>query len=245
MSVIKIEPFEIVSEEVTFFNQIFLVEKRALNLPEPFFEHQKRYKIIKGYIVEGRKFFVKEYLSHFEEGDKEWENLFFLKRLGFNVPKPIFRLKSSKQYLLATLALDGTPLSQLLIEDKDQNNFFLKALGELLVRLHKQNLYHQDCYLNHFFWDEKTKTLGFLDVSRILVNPRFSLKYRIKDLAQLGYSFEEYLGKNAPSLFQKFLSYYLDLFGIKLKWLVKSLVKFKVWLIRKRTERARKKGKAL
>jgi tRNA A-37 threonylcarbamoyl transferase component Bud32 len=245
MGVIKIDPFEVVSEEVTFFNQIFLVEKRALNLPEPFFEHQKKYKIIKGYIVEGRKFFVKEYLSHFEEGDKEWENLFFLKRFGFNVPKPIFRLKSSKQYLLATLALDGTPLSQLLIEDKDRNNFFLKALGELLVRLHKQNLYHQDCYLNHFFWDEKTKTLGFLDVSRVLINPRFSLKYRIKDLAQLGYSFEEYLGKDASPPFQKFLSYYLDFSGTKLKWLIKSLVKIKVWLIRKRTERARKKGKIL
>jgi len=245
MNIIKIGPFEVVSEEVTFFNQIFLIEKRALNLPEPFFEHQKRYKIVKGYIVEGKKFFVKEYLSHFEEGDKEWENLFFLGRLGFNVPKPIFRLKSSKQYLLATLALNGTPLSQLLIEDKDQNNFFLKALGELLVRLHKQNLYHQDCYLNHFFWDEKTKTLGFLDVSRILVNPRFSLKYRIKDLAQLGYSFEEYLGKNAPSLFQKFLSYYLDLSKIKLKWLIKSLVKFKVWLIRWRTKQAKKRGKRL
>jgi hypothetical protein len=78
-----------------------------------------------------------------------------------------------------------------------------------------------------------------------LVNPRFSLKYRIKDLAQLGYSFEEYLGKDASPSFQKFLSYYLDFSGTKLKWLIKSLVKFKVWLIRKRTERARKKGKIL
>uniref|UniRef100_A0A7C4NST1 Lipopolysaccharide kinase n=1 Tax=Thermodesulfobacterium geofontis TaxID=1295609 RepID=A0A7C4NST1_9BACT len=245
MSIIKIEPFEVVSEEVTFFNQIFLAEKRALNLPEPFFEHQKRYKTTKGYIVEGRKFFVKEYLSHFEEGDKEWENLLFLKRLGFNVPKPFFRLRSSERYLLATFTLEGLPLSKLLNEKKDQNIFFLKTLGQLLANLHKQNLYHQDCYLNHFFLDEKTKTLGFLDVSRILVNPCFSLKYRIKDLAQLGYSFEKYLGEKGPSLFQNFLSYYLDLSGTKLKWLVKSLVKFKIWLIRKRTERARKRGKIL
>uniref|UniRef100_A0A7V6CDL1 Lipopolysaccharide kinase n=1 Tax=Thermodesulfobacterium geofontis TaxID=1295609 RepID=A0A7V6CDL1_9BACT len=245
MNIIKIETFEVISDEVPFFNEIFVNEKGAFKLPSPFFERQKRYRIIKGYEVEGRKFFVKEYLSCFEEGDKEWENLFFLKKFGFNVPKPFFRLKSSERYLLATFALEGLPLSKLLTEEKDQNIFFLKTLGQLLANLHKHKIYHQDCYLNHFFWDEDTKTLGFLDVSRIISNPRFSLKYQIKDLAQLGYSFEEYLGDKGKFLFQKFLSYYLDLSGINSASLLKSLLEFKIWLIRRRTKKARKRGKML
>jgi hypothetical protein len=47
MSIIKIEPFEVVSEEVTFFNQIFLIEKRSLNLHEPFLNTKKDIKLLK------------------------------------------------------------------------------------------------------------------------------------------------------------------------------------------------------
>ena len=244
MNTVKIADFEVLEKHLFFFSQIFKQSFYDLFLPDPFFEHKKRYKLIKGYEVNSQRFYIKEYFDHFEEAESEWENLFKLQSLEFSVPDPFFKRKSLDKVEIATFELKGKPLSELLKDQREQDILFYK-LAELLSSLHLKNLYHQDCYLNHFFWDEKTKTLGFLDVSRILINPRFPLKYRIKDLAQLGYSFEEYLGKNAPPLFQKFLSYYLDLSGIKLKCLVKSLVKFKVWLIRWRTKRAKKRGKRL
>jgi len=242
---VKILNFEVSQKYVSFFNKIFDQTSQGLFLPSPCFEHEKRYRKVKGYEINGHKFYIKEYSAHFEEASSEWENLFRLRELGFSVPDPFFRRRTSNKVEIATFELKGLPLSNLLQKEQEKRDFLIKKLAKLISDLHFKNLYHQDCYLNHFFWDEKTKTLGFLDVSRILVNPRFSLKYRVKDLAQLGYSFEEYLGKNAPPLFQKFLSYYLDLSGIKLKCLVKSLVKFKIWLIRWRTKRAREKGKKL
>jgi len=244
MSIVKIASFEVLEKYILLFNQIFDQNSQNLSLPSFFFEHKKGYRKIKGYEVNGQRFYIKEYFAHFKEAESEWENLFKLRSLGFSVPEPFFIRKSPDKVEIATFELKGKPLSMLL-KNKGVQERLLYKLAELLSALHLKRFYHQDCYLNHFFWDEKTKTLGFLDVSRILVNPCFSLKYRIKDLAQLGYSFEKYLGEKGPSLFQNFLSYYLDLSGTKLKWLVKSLVKFKIWLIRKRTERARKRGKIL
>ena len=160
------------------------------------------------------------------------------------MPEPFFRRKSPDKVEIATFELKGKLLLKLLKNKELQDNLIYK-LAELLSTLHLKRLYYQDCYLNHFFWDKDAETLWFLDVSRVISNPRFSLKYQIKDLAQLGYSFEEYFGDKGKPFFKKVLSYYLALSGIKPAWLVKSLVKFKIWLIRKRTEWARSKGKRL
>jgi len=168
-----------------------------------------------------------------------------LRSLGFSVPEPLFKRKSSDKIEIATFELKGIPLSKLLLKNKEIQEKLLYKLAELLSTLHKKGIYYQDCYLNHFFWNEKTGTLSFLDVSRILINPFFTLKYKIKDLSQLCYSFEEYFGDRGKTLFPKFLSYYLNLSQIKPTLLIKSLVKLKAFLIKWRTERAKKKGKIL
>jgi len=245
MNIIKFFEFEIVEDYFSFFCHIFNQDLKDLSLSHSFYNRLKRYKEISGYEVNSERFYIKKYFDHFEEAESEWKNLFLLQSLGFSIPHPFFKRKNPNKIEIATFELKGKSLSKLLSKNKEIQEKLLYKLAELLSTLHKKGLYYQDCYLNHFFWDEKTETLGFLDVSRVLSNPRFSFKYRIKDLGQLGYSFEEYLGEKAKPFFQNFLSYYSDLSGIELKWFIKFLIKFKIWLIRRKTERARKKGKKL
>ncbi|WP_168194305.1 lipopolysaccharide kinase InaA family protein [Thermodesulfobacterium sp. TA1] len=244
MSITLVFGFEVVIEHLSFFYKIFDKKSQNLFLPKPFFEREKRYRKVKGYEVDGQRFYIKKYSNCFEEANSEWRNLLRLRELGFSVPEPFFIRKRPDKLEIATFELKGKPLSELLKNKELQANLIYK-LAELLSALHLKRLYHQDCYLNHFFWEEETEILGFLDVSRVLSNPRFSLKYQIKDLAQLGYSFEEYFGEKGAFLFQKFLSRYLELSKSKPAWLVKFLVEFKIWLIRRRTKRARLKGKKL
>ncbi|MCD6489773.1 MAG: hypothetical protein J7K20_03485, partial [Thermodesulfobacterium sp.] len=213
--------------------------------PQPFYYRLKRYKEIAGYEINSCKFFIKKYLNYFDEAEKEWSNLLNLKKLGFSVPESFFIRRRPDKVEIATFELKGIPIFKLILKEQEKQDILLYKLAELISFLHKQNLYHQDCYLNHFFWDEKTETLGFLDVSRVLANPCFPLKYRVKDLAQLGYSFEEYFGDKGKPYFQKFLSYYLDFSKPIFAKFVRLLVNFKTGLIRRRTEKARAKGKRL
>lgn len=245
MYVSKISDFEVVDAHLPFFYKIFDPNLLRLNLPAPFFEREKRYRQIKGYEVNGQKFYIKTYTAHFEEAEAEWENLLKLKTLGFSVPEPFFRHKSFDKVKIATFALKGVPLSSLIPKSQQNQENLLYRLAELISRMHLKNFFHQDCYLNHFFWDEHSQNLGFLDVSRVIKDPKIPLSYQIKDLGQLGYSFEEYFGNSGPILFEKFLSYYLGLVNQSSKGLLKFLVKLKVWLIRRRTLKAKKRGKKL
>jgi len=245
MKIIKFFEFEIVESYFSFFCHIFNQDLKDLSLLPPFYNRLKKYKEITGYEVNGKRFYIKKYFNHFGEAESEWKNLFKLRSLGFSVPEPLFKRKSSDKIEIATFELKGIPLSKLLLKNKEIQEKLLYKLAELLSTLHKKGIYYQDCYLNHFFWNEKTGTLSFLDVSRILINPFFTLKYKIKDLSQLCYSFEEYFGDRGKTLFPKFLSYYLNLSQIKPTLLIKSLVKLKAFLIKWRTERAKKKGKIL
>ncbi|BAU23923.1 hypothetical protein THC_1558 [Caldimicrobium thiodismutans] len=213
------------------------------DLKSPFFVHQKRYRKITGYEYEGMKFYLKEYFDNFDEVKREWENLKFLYEKGFPVPKPLFIKEEKEKIVIGMEALRGTPLSEIL-KKSDSEDKYLKALSLLLGKLHKENLFHQDCYLNHFYWDEETKRLSFLDVARIKNTKVFSFYYQVKDLAQLGYSFEEYLGEKGPHYFQNFLKFYEELTG-RLSPLQKILLKFKISRIRFRTLKRKNEGKPL
>ncbi len=212
-------------------------------LSSPFFVHKKAYRRITGYEIEGRRIYVKEYMENFEEAEREWYNLQMLREEGFLVPTPLFFKREKEKALLVTEALEGSPLSELLPRAKEPE-IYLKALAELLSELHKRGLFHQDCYLNHFYWEDSTKTLSFLDVARVKRGGLFSFYYQIKDLAQLGYSFEEYLGERGPHFFKIFLSFYEKKRG-KLSFLKRDLLKIKMAQIRRRTMKRRLEGRPL
>ena len=245
---IQISDYQVVKEYADFFHRIFDEPTQRIKSLPPFFQHEKRYRKIRGFEVFGKRFYLKEYLAHFDEAEAEWENLFKLKGLGYYVPEPFFFLRLVDRVAVATFEVKGVPLSELLVAHPQGRREFIFKLSELLANLHSKNVYHQDCYLNHFYWDEDSQTLSFLDVSRVLFNPPFPLRYQIKDLGQIGYSFEEYLKEAGKEAFKIFLSYYLgnvkSLFR-RHKRLIKVLTEVKVWMVKRRTLKAKKKGKVL
>jgi len=245
LSLIKVANFEVVEKHYDLFLQLFkesTLNYSSLNL---FFEREKRYKKIIGFEFNNQKFFIKIYSECFDEAEAEWKNLFKLKKLGFSVPEPFFIRRKEDKIEIATFALNGEPLSSLLLANKEKQTFLVAKLAELIASLHAKNLYHQYCYLYHCFWDEESETISFLDVPRVLQNPSFSLKYQIKDFGQLGYSFEECFDKTGKELFQQFFNYYLNFSKTKHPIFLIFLVKLKVALIKWRTERAKLKGKKL
>jgi len=245
METVKIGEYEVMKEYMDLFSKIFNNNAFDFHFLNCFFEHKKGYKWTIGFKFNGKSIFIKAYSAHFDEAEAEWKNLFKLKKLGFSVPEPFFIRRKKDKIEIATFALKGEPFYSLLLANKEKQTFLVAKLAELIASLHAKNLYHQDCYLYHFFWDEESETLSFLDVPRILQNPSFSLKYQIKDLGQLGYSFEECFGKTGKELFQQFLNYYLNFFKTKHTNFLIFLVKLKMALIRWRTERAKLKGKKL
>ncbi len=240
--------YQVVKEYAHLFQEIFDEPSKDIKPLPVFFQHKKRYRKIRGLEAFGERFYLKEYYTRFDEAEAEWKNLLRLKDLGFSVPEPFFFLRLTDRVVVATFEIKGVPLSELLQTHPQERKKLIFKLSELLANLHSKNIYHQDCYLNHFYWNEDSQTLSFLDVPRVLFNPHFPLRYQIKDLGQVGYSFEEYLKEEGREVFQIFLFYYLE--NIKSlcrghKRLIKILTGVKVWLIRRRTLRARRKGKVL
>ena len=216
------------------------------NLPDPYFFRKKRYRIVSAYQIKGFKIFIKKYLAHPEEAKKEWENILLLWEKGVLTSIPVFfALSEDKRAMIGTEEIRGKRVIDIIQDDPSKVSFFISKIAEFLAKFHKIVFFHQDCYLNHFYYDEKSDQLIIIDVSRVKYKPSFSKYYFIKDLAQLGYSFEEYFGDKGRPFFQKFLSYYLDLSNPMPARLVRLLVNFKIGLIRRRTEKARAKGKKL
>jgi hypothetical protein len=238
----------VIKEYAHLSREIFDEPSKDIKPLPVFFQHEKSYRKIRGIEAIGRRFYLKEYFARFDEAEAEWKNLLRLKELGFPVPEPFFFLRLADRAVVATFEIKGVPLSELLQTHPQERKKLIFKLSELLANLHSQNIYYQDCYLNHFYWHEDSQTLSFLDVPRVLFNPPFPLRYQIKDLGQIGYSFEEYLKEEGREAFQIFLFYYLE--NIKSlckshKRLIKILTGVKVWLIRRRTLKARRRGKVL
>lgn len=250
--------FEFINIGLTIINKDFfdLLKKSGLledikdfdSLKKNFlkvFSHRKRYRIIKGFQIDGLKLFVKKYEKHLEESEKEWKNISLLWKKGFPTSIPVFFYKNSSIGLIGTEAISGQLCIDIIKKNPEKTEEIIKEIAKFLGNFHKAGLFHQDCYLNHFYWDEENKMLSVLDVSRVVENPLFPLKYQIKDLAQLAFSFETYLEKEAPFLWNYFWKNYVNYYGVKNEKILKFLVDIKRWLIRKRTIRKLLKGEEL
>ena len=82
-------------------------------------------------------------------------------------------------------------LPRFLLEPERDGNLekkmkFIHELADFARRFHKTGLRHRDFYLAHLFWDKK-EGLRLIDLFRVF-RPVQSLRYQIKDLAQLYYS---------------------------------------------------------
>lgn len=76
----------------------------------------------------------------------------------------------------------------------------------LARHLHDFGMYHQDFYLGHIYLGPD-KVLSLIDLQRVLHFPAASLRYQIKDLAQLNYSTLEIPGITTADRLRFLLSY--------------------------------------
>ncbi|PMP68644.1 MAG: hypothetical protein C0190_01410 [Thermodesulfobacterium geofontis] len=215
------------------------------NLKNPFYIKKKRYRLIRAFKIDNLSLFIKKYEKNLEEAESEWENLQLLWDMGFSTSIPIFFYKDSSIALIGTEEVSGKICLEIIKENSEKTQIVIEKIAEFLGNFHKKNLFHQDCYLNHFYWDDESKTLYILDVSRVIENPLFPLKYQIKDLSQLAFSFEVYLGKEAFFWWKFFWENYVKNYGLKNEKFLKVLVNIKKLLIRRRTIKKFLKGEEL
>ncbi len=64
----------------------------------------------------------------------------------------------------------------------------IRQLAHIIGTMHRNGINHRDCYLCHFLWQEKTRTLFVIDLHRAQLRKQVPRRYLIKDLAGLFFS---------------------------------------------------------
>ena len=211
------------------------------------FFRKKRYKIIETYDFKNKKIFIKKYLSYPEEAQKEWKNILFLWRKNFFTLIPVFfALSRDDRAIIGTEEVEGKCFVNALKNKSIEISFFISKIAEFLAKFHKAKLFHQDCYLNHFYYDEKEDKIIIIDVSRIKHKPVLEFYYQIKDLAQLKFSFSVYLENKAEKFWDIFIKEYFKINETKYnKKLFFKILNLKTYMIKRHTERVIARGEEI
>ncbi|MFN3504815.1 MAG: lipopolysaccharide kinase InaA family protein [Caldimicrobium sp.] len=204
------------------------------------FSHKKGYREVKAFQIEGQEIYVKKYLRNLKEGKEEWKNISLLWEKGIPTSVPIFYFQKSSFILIGTKKIEGKPFIYYLEENSKLVPFLIKKIAEFMATFHIKGFIHQDCYLNHFYWDEIGEKLYLIDVGRVKYKSPLFFYYRLKDLSQLKFSFYKYFGKNGPSAWCEFLNHYEKNLPKPLNNLEKIIIHWKFIKIKKHTEKLEK-----
>jgi len=236
------EEFYEILKNSSFLEKLKAKEDLSKSFSKTFF-HRKRYRLIESYLVEGKEIFIKKYADCFKEAEKEWQNIQLLWKRGFPTSVPVFYYPREDAVLLGTEKIPGKLILEIIKEHPERKLEMLETLAKTLVDFHREGLFHQDCYLNHFYFDEKNKLLYILDVSRVLEKPFLKFYYQVKDLSQLKYSFLEYFSETWEKDWKIFFEAYQKFWGKPLGLLKLTLLNLKFRKIKKHTEKLKKLGK--
>lgn len=204
------------------------------------FFHKKAYREIKAFRIEGKEIFLKKYLKNFEEAYREWQNINLLWKKNFPTSEPVLLYKNPSFVIIGTEKLKGLSFVDYLHQEPQKIPMLIDKIAHLLAQFHKEKFIHQDCYLNHFYWEERKERLYIIDVPRVKYKPIFFWYYQLKDLSQLRYSFYKYVGEIWKDLWDLFLEKYQQEFGNTLSILQHSLIKIKFYKIKKHTKKMEK-----
>ena len=186
----------------------------------------------------------------------EWKAIIAFHAVGIDTMDPIAvgRLDDGRSVLLSLGITDYERASDLLprlggSENRQKRRELIHAIADLAGRMHAAKFAHQDFYLVHLFVktilpgekeeQEKFKVLP-IDLQRIIIGPRFSRRWRVKDLGQLLYSALDHTTASDRLFFWK---HYTSIAGNSLqhdKKLLKAILR-KASAIRKRSQRKQKK----
>lgn len=203
------------------------------------FSHRKYYRKVFAFRVKDKKIYLKRYFQNLKEAESEWKNIQLLWKNEIPTSIPILFFIEGKTALIGTEEIPGRRYPELMKEVGDKKENFICKIANFLKKFHEKGFFHQDCYLNHFFYEKDSDIIYLIDVSRVLYRPFLSFYYRVKDLAQLAFSFETYLKEEANFLWDVFWRNYIykDFKNkdFKNKKILRSLVEIKRGLIRRRT----------
>ncbi len=232
--------FYAILEETSFLKKL----KEGKELGDFFkeiFSRKKNYRKVKGYRVGDLEIYLKFYLENFKEAKQEWQNILWFWERGFPTSIPILLYETNQAVILGTKKFSGRLCLDIIKEKPQAKEIQLSKIAEFLAKLHKAGLFHQDCYLNHFYFEEENQTLYVIDVARVLNQPKFSFYYHLKDLAQLTYSFKEYFEETWQEDWKLFFNFYEKFWGRPWGFFKKWLIFLKVKEIERRTERRKRR----
>ncbi|MCS7278567.1 MAG: hypothetical protein NZ530_00715 [Thermodesulfobacteriaceae bacterium] len=240
---VEIENLKINLNSLEFFkvNNLLSFEK-LWSLPNSYFYYNKRYRTIEAYQLDNLRFYIKKYEDHLKEAETEWKNLIFLWKMGFPTLEPWIFGKTKNKALIVTEELPYPSLLKLLKEKSIQTEIIFLKFSKFLACFHEHNLFHQDCYLGHFYYDIKQDVFYIMDVARVKHNPMLKIKYLIKDLAQIQYSFIELFQEKTLYWWKFFWKEYNKNRKKKLNNLIQFLINKKSLLIQKHTQKVIKRG---
>lgn len=198
------------------------------------FRHSKHYRQFKAFKIDSLEIYIKKYLNNLKEARQEWENIQLLWNAGFPTSVPVFFCLNETFAYLGTEKVPGLTFPELLKKEPEIVLKFILEIAKFLGHFHKTGFFHQDCYLNHFYFDRETKTLRIIDVSRVLFQPKFSFYYLVKDLSQLRFSFFKYLKENFQYYWKIFFDEYQKT-NKKISLLENILIKIKFYQIVRHT----------
>ncbi|NOY74902.1 MAG: hypothetical protein GXP32_03815 [Kiritimatiellaeota bacterium] len=135
----------------------------------------------------------------------EWESIIAFHAAGIPTMEPIAagRFPDGRSVLLTLGVTNYKRASDLLPElngdeNRKRRSELISVIAELAGKMHSAQFAHQDFYLVHLFvkegesseTSEERKSFQVLpiDLQRIIIGPRFSRRWRVKDLGQLLYS---------------------------------------------------------
>lgn len=230
------EEFYPLLKESSLLAKLPLIENHLSDLELTFY-HRKQYRVVRAFKVGSKEIYIKSYLKNFEEAESEWINIQRFWQMGFPTSVPVLFFKDDTHRLIGTERVRGENFINLIKPERSRLCEIVSLISDYLGRLHKTGLYHQDCYLNHFYIDENN-TVHLIDLPRVVYIPKRSFYNQVKDLSQLRFSFSKYLaGLNWHNLWNIFVESYERSLGEKLDILKKIAIKLKFTQIKRHTEK--------
>jgi heptose I phosphotransferase len=152
----------------------------------------------------------------------EWENIEAVRRAGIPTVTPIawgecrcFGLETAS-FTVTEELYGAEPLDVVVRRDfgpgappgsHGRKRDLIRRLAQLARRFHGSGMNHQDFYLNHFFLGPDD-VLHLLDLQRVQRRQRVPRYYLVKDLAQLNYSVQVYVGFSRSDRLRFILCYF-------------------------------------
>jgi len=124
-------------------------------------------------------------------GQREFDNLVELRKLGFPVPAPLLWARDSTGRSVVAMehvAHDEDLSQRLARADPKERSEWEARLAMMVAMLHRSGFYHRDLYHSHFVLRPGTDELVLLDLGRARQERRPRTRWFVKDLAALEHS---------------------------------------------------------